>query len=225
MWCVAELDEEYIAKMEDALALYEKPCRAAEPVICLDEKPVSLHDDVRASRSARPGHIAKRDNEYQRCGTANIFAVVEPKAGRHFNCVTPNRSAAQFALVVQRLAADYPLARRIHLVMDNLNIHCRKSLTDHLGQKEGRAVWNRLKVHYTPKHGSWLNQAEIELSLVSRQCLGTRRIPTLDRLASEVTAWNTKANHDITCIRWNFTRKAARVKFDYKRNTSRRSKT
>jgi hypothetical protein len=225
MWCVAELNEEYIAKMEDVLALYEKPYKAAEPVICLDEKPVSLHDDVRPCRPARPGHIAKRDNEYQRCGTANIFAIVEPKAGRHLNCATPNRSAAQFAQVVQRLVAAYPLASKIHLVMDNLNIHCRKSLTDHLGNKQGRYTWSRLKVHYTPKHGSWLNQAEIELSLVSRQCLGTRRIPTLDLLETNVTSWNAKANHDQTCIQWNFTRKAARAKFSYQRNTSKRSKT
>jgi DDE superfamily endonuclease len=225
MWCVAELNEEYIAKMEDVLALYEKPYKAAEPVICLDEKPVSLHDDVRPCRPARPGSIAKRDNEYKRCGTANIFAVVEPKAGRHLNCATPNRSAAQFAQVVQRLVAAYPLARKIHLVMDNLNIHCRKSLTDHLGNQQGRYIWSRLKVHYTPKHGSWLNQAEIELSLVSRQCLGTRRIPTLNLLEANVTAWNAKANHNQTCIQWNFTRKAARAKFDYQRNTSKRSKT
>ena len=225
MWCVAELDEEYIARMEDVLALYEKPYRRAEPVICLDEKPVCLHDDVRPGRPARPGHIAKRDNEYKRRGTANIFAVVEPKAGRHFNCATPNRTAAQFAGVVQRLVANYPFARKIHLVMDNLNIHCRKSLTDHLGEREGRYVWSRLKVHYTPKHGSWLNQAEIELSLVSRQCLGTRRIPELGLLASTVNSWNAKANRDRTRIRWNFTRKAARAKFGYQRNTSKRSKT
>jgi DDE superfamily endonuclease len=225
MWCVAELDDKYIAKMEDVLALYEKPYRSAEPVICLDEKPVSLHADVRPCRLARPGHIAKRDNEYKRYGTANIFAVVEPKSGRHFNCATPNRSAAQFARVVQRLVADYPFARKIHLVMDNLNIHCRKSLTDHLGDQEGRAIWTRLKVHYTPKHGSWLNQAEIELSLLSRQCLGTRRIPTLDQLAGSVDSWNAKANRDRTCIQWKFTRKAARVKFGYQWNTFLRSET
>jgi hypothetical protein len=225
MWCVAELDEEYIAKMEDVLALYEKPYRSAEPVICLDEKPVSLHDNVRPDRPARPGHIAKRDNEYKRCGTANVFAVVEPKSGRHFTCATPNRSAAQFAQVVQRLVADYPFARKIHLVMDNLNIHCRKSLTDHLGAKEGRYVWSRLQAHYTPKHGSWLNQAEIELSLVSRQCLGTRRIATLELLTSGVSAWTTKANRNRTRIQWKFTRKAARVKFGYQKNTSKRSKT
>jgi hypothetical protein len=194
-------------------------------MICLDEKPVSLHADVRPSRPARPGHIAKRDNEYKRCGTANIFAVVEPKAGRHFTCATPNRSAAQFARVVQRLVADYPFARKIHLVMDNFNIHCRKSLTDHLGAKQGCYLWSRLQVHYTPKHGSWLNQAEIELSLISRQCLGTRRIPTLDLLQIGVNAWSAQANRDRTRIQWKFTRKAARTKFGYQRNTSKRSKT
>jgi hypothetical protein len=225
MWCVAELDEAYIARMEDVLALYEKPYRRTEPVLCLDEKPVSLHADVRPGRPLRPGHIARRDNEYQRRGTANVFAIVEPKAGRHFTRATTNRSAAQFALVIQGLVAAYPFARRIHLVMDNLNIHCRKSLIDHLGAKQGRYLWSRLKVHYTPKHGSWLNQAEIELSLVSRQCLGTRRIPNLDALQAEIGAWNIRANHDKTRIQWKFTRKAARARFGYKRNTSKRSET
>ena len=99
MWCLATLDAEYLARMEDILALYERPRCPAEPVVCLDEKPVSLHADVRAPRPARPGHTAKRNNEYQRCGTANIFGVVEPKAGRHFTCATPNRSAVAFAMV------------------------------------------------------------------------------------------------------------------------------
>jgi DDE superfamily endonuclease len=225
MWCVAELDEEYIAKMEDVLALYEKPYRSAEPVLCLDEKPVSLHGEVRPCRPLRPGHIARLDNEYKRGGTANIFALVEPKAGRRFTRATTNRSAAQFALVIQDLVAAYPFARHIHLVMDNLNIHCCKSLTDHLGVKQGRYLWSRLKVHYTPKHGSWLNQAEIELSLVSRQCLGSRRIPNLELLQSEIHAWNARANRDKTRIQWKFTRRAARAKFGYERNTFKRSKT
>jgi hypothetical protein len=225
MWCVAELDEDYIAKMEDVLALYEKPYRSAEPVVCLDEKPVSLHADVRPCRPMRPGHIAKRDNEYKRCGTANIFAVVEPKAGRHLTRATANRSAAQFALVIQDLVTAYPFARKIHLVMDNLNIHCRKSLTDHFGQPVGGYLWSRLIVHYTPKHGSWLNQAEIELSLASRQCLGARRIPQLTLLKSEIQSWNARANRDQTRIQWQFTRKAARLKFGYQKNTSKRSQT
>ena len=225
MWCVAELDEDYIAKMEDVLALYEKPYRSAEPVICLDEKPVCLHADVRPFSPPRPGHIAKRDNEYKRCGTANIFAVLEPKAGRHFTCATPDRSAAQFARTVQRIVADYPFARKIHLVMDNLNIHRRKSLADLYVAEMAGEIRERFAVHYTPKHGSWLNQAEIELSLVSRQCLGSRRIPTLDQLASSIRSWNAKANRDRLCIQWKFTRKAARAKFGYKRNTSKRSRT
>jgi hypothetical protein len=225
MWCVAELDECYIAQMEEVLGLYEKPYKNTEPVVCLDEKPVSLHADVRPASPARPGHIAKRDNEYQRCGTANVFAVVEPKAGRHFNHATPDRSGTQFALVIRDLVAAYPFAHKIHLVMDNLNIHCRKSLTDRFGQQEGGYLWDRLQVHFTPKHGSWLNQAEIELSLISRQCLGTRRIPTLALLKSELHGWNTRANRDRMRIDWKFTRKAARSRFGYQKPLSRRSLT
>jgi len=225
MWCVAELDANYIAKMEDVLALYEKPYDAREPVVCLDEKPVSLHADVRPARPARPGHIAKRDNEYRRCGTANLFAIVEPKAGRHFTCATADRSARQFARVVRRVVAAYPAVRTIHWVMDNLNIHCEKSLVDRLGPRVGRALWRRLTVHFTPKHGSWLNQAEIELSLVSRGCLGSRRIPDLAALQGETRAWNTRANRAKTRSRWQFTRRDARIKFGYQTNSSNRSRT
>ena len=225
MWCVADLNPEYIARMEDVLALYEKPYDAREPVVCLDEKPVALHADVRPPRPARPGHLAKRDNEYLRCGTANIFGVVEPKAGRHLTRATPNRTAGQFALVIRDLVAAYPAAQTIHLVMDNLNIHCCKSVTDHLGRRAGRALWRRLTVHHTPKHGSWLNQAEIELSLVARQCLGTRRIGELPRLRSETRAWNRRANRRKTCIHWTFTRKKARAKFGYTAKRSKRSET
>ena len=225
MWCVAELDPEYIAKMEDVLALYERPYDPREPVLCLDEKPVSLHADVRPPRPARPGHVAKRDNEYRRCGTANLFAVVEPKAGRHFTCATADRSAPQFARVVRRVVAAYPTARTLHVVWDNLNIHCEKSLLDAFGSQVGRALWRRLTVHPTPKHGSWLNQAEIELSLVSRACLGNRRLPELPLLQRETGAWNGRANRARTRITWRFTRRDARRKFGYQRNRSTRSKT
>jgi hypothetical protein len=225
MWCVAELDAEYIAKMEDVLALYEKPYDAREPVVCLDEKPVPLHAEVRPPRPARPGHLAKRDNEYRRCGTANVFAVVEPKAGRHFTRATPDRSAAQFARVVRRVVAAYPRARTIHFVVDNLNIHCEKSLTDAFGRFLGRRLWRRLTVHFTPKHGSWLNQAEIELSLWSRGCLGRRRLPTLRDRQRETGGWNARANRAKLCIRWHFTRRDARVKFGYQKNLYKRSQT
>lgn len=225
MWCVAELDDAYIARMEDVLATYEKPLNPAEPVLCLDEKPISLHADVRPSRPARPGHVAKRDNEYQRCGTANLFAVVEPKTGRHLNSATPNRKASEFAAVLARIEKEYAQARRIHLVMDNLNIHCQKSLLDQFGPEEGARLWQRFRVHYTPKHGSWLNQAEIELSLIARQCLGSRRFPTLTVLQKELEAWNHVANQKQVRIQWIFNRKAARKKFGYIKNSSMRSRT
>ena len=147
MWCVADLDAEYLRKMEDVLAVYEKPYRAAEPVVCVDEKPVSLHADLRPPLPARPGQVAKRDNEYKRCGTANVFCAVEPKAGKHFTFPTPDRSAPELARVLHRIIGSYPFARTIHLVMDNLNIHCRKTLTDHFGEEWGGYLWNRLTIH------------------------------------------------------------------------------
>ena len=215
MWCIAELDQAYIQKMEDVLAVYEKPYNPAQPVLCLDEKPITLHADVRAPIPVKPGKPAKQDNEYKRCGTANVFGVVEPKAGRHFTTATPNRSGAEFARMVGHVVRQYPAAETIHLVMDNLNIHSRKSLTDHFGEQKGGDIWDLLSVHYTPKHGSWLDQAEIELSLYSRQCLGTRRIADLETLKRETKAWNRRANQKRTRIDWRFTRKKARKLFQY----------
>jgi DDE superfamily endonuclease len=224
MWCIPALDADYVRKMEDVLAVYEKPYKASEPVVCLDEKPICLHADVRAALPARPGQIAKRDSEYKRCGTANVFCAVEPKAGRHFTFPTPNRSGPEWARVLERIIGSYPFARTIHLVMDNLNIHCRKTLADHFGEEWGDYLWNRLTAHYTPKHGSWLNQAEIEISLFARQCLGTRRIPTLAQLQSEARSWNRKVNREKLTIDWQFTRKAARQKFGYDKNSFTRSR-
>ena len=223
MWCVAELDEEYIRKMEDVLETYEQPYDPKEPVVCLDEKPVTLHADVRPASPAAPGREARQDNEYERRGTANVFCAVEPKAGRHFTYATPDRSAVEFAQVAFDLATQYPEAETIHLVMDNLNIHRRKSLTDLLGDEIGGEVWGRFTIHYTPTHGSWLNQAEIEIGILSRQCLGTRRIPDLARLRREVRAWNRRVNRARTKINWKFDRRAARRKFGYKRKSFKRS--
>jgi hypothetical protein len=225
MWCVAELNEDYIAKMEDVLETYERPYDPKEPVVCLDEKPVTLHADVRLASPAVPGREARRDNEYQRCGTANVFCAVEPKAGRHFTFPTPDRSAFQFAQVVYHLAIQYPEAETIHIVMDNLNIHSRKSLTDCYGTQVGGEIWDRFTVHYTPTHGSWLNQAEIEIGMFSRQCLGSRRIPDLRTLRRESRAWNRRINRARTMINWKFDRKAARRKFGYKAKSCKRSQT
>jgi hypothetical protein len=225
MWCVAELDDEYIGKMEDVLETYEKPYDPAEPVVCFDEKPVTLHADVRAPMPAKPGREARRDNEYERRGTANVFCAIEPKAGRHFTFPTPDRSGFEFAQAIAELACQYPNANTIHLVMDNLSSHTRKSLTDLYGEEFGGEVWDRFTVHYTPTHGSWLNQAEIEIGLFTRQCLGKRRIPDLKTLRHESRAWNRRMNRDHVKINWRFDRKAARRKFGYKYKPSKRSKT
>lgn len=225
MWCVADLNEEYISKMEDVLETYERPYDVNQPVVCLDEKPVTLHADVRPASPAAPGREARRDNEYERCGTANVFCAVEPKAGRHFTFPTPDRSGFEFAQVLFHLALKYPKAETIHLVMDNLNSHRRKSLSDFYGPEMASELWDRFTVHYTPTHGSWLNQAEIEIGIFARQCLGSRRIPDLKTLRRETRAWNRRMNRDHVRINWKFDRKAARRKFGYKRKLFTRSET
>ncbi len=223
MWCVAELDNEYIAKMEDVLEIYERPYDSREPVVCLDEKPVTLHADVRPASAAVPGREARRDNEYERCGTANVFCAVEPKAGRHFTFATPDRSAFEFAKVALEVAVAYPEAKTVHLIMDNLNIHRRKSLIGLYGAEAATRIWDRFTPHYTPKHGSWLNQAEIEISLLARQCLGVRRLADLKLLRREVRAWNRRMNRNHVRINWTFDRKTARRKFGYETNSFTRS--
>lgn len=222
MWCVADLDDAYIAAMEDVLETYEKPCNPAHPVVCLDEKPVTLHADVRAPTRAEPGREARYDGEYRRRGTANVFCAVEPKAGRHFTFVTPDRSGPEFANALLKIALAYPEAETIHLVMDNLSTHTRKPLTDLCGEELGSEIWDCFTPHYTPKHGSWLNQAEIEIGLFSRQCLGRRRIPDLAALRREAAAWNRRVNREQVMIDWRFDRKTARRKFAYKKPIIRR---
>jgi hypothetical protein len=215
MWCVAKLDEEYIARMEGVLGLYEKPLSASAPVVCIDEKPVVLQEDIRAPIPMQPGRVGRRDYEYKRCGTANVFCGVEPKAGRHFTKVTPTRCSAEFADYLLEIAASYPAADTIHLVMDNLSTHTRKALVERFGDKAAAWLWNRFTVHYTPKHGSWLNQAEMEVSLFSRQCLGKRRIGNIVALRKQARAWNRRLNVAKATIQWKFTRRQARRTLHY----------
>lgn len=221
MWCVPELDDEYVERMEDVLDLLAKPRNLREPVVALDERPVVLHDSARPGRPAAPGKIAHTDYEYVRRGTANIYCVVEPRAGRHWTHATPNRKAPRFAAALKRVVRSYPRAKTIHLVMDNLNIHCEKSLITVLGEFEGRRLWRRFTVHYTPKHGSWLNPAEIECSLVSRECLGRDRIGTFRDLRRRTSAWNLRANRHRRSINWRFTTAKARRVFRYAKTSTK----
>jgi len=184
-----------------------------------------LHADVRPTSPAVPGREARRDNEYKRCGTANVFCAVEPKAGRHFTFPTPDRSGFEFARVIVSLALEYWDAKTIHLIVDNLNIHRQKMLSDVFGVEMATQVWDRFTIHYTPTHGSWLNQAEIEIGLFARQCLGKRRIADLPTLCREARAWKRRMNRNRIKINWKFDRKTARRKFGYKRNLVKRSKT
>lgn len=224
MWCVPTITAEYVKKMEDVLAIYEKGYNAKEPVVCVDERPLTLHAEVREPIAAKPGCVGKRDSEYKRCGTANAFCAVEPKAGRHFTKITKNRKAPEFAKIVHKIIRAYPKARTIHLVMDNLNTHCEKSLTGHFGKVLGARLWKRITPHYTPVHGSWLNQAEIEISLFSRQCLGKRRISKIGDMRRQARAWNRRVNRKKLKIDWRFTRRKAREKFHYSTSTYTRAR-
>ena len=190
-------------------------------MICLDEKPVVLHQDVRPPRVMWPGHVARHDGEYRRCGTANVFWGVEPKAVRYFPKVTPDRSSSAFADYLLDIALRYAETDTIHLVLDNLNSHSRKAVVERLGGQAGDWPWRRFTVRYTPKHGSWLNQAEIVISLFSRQCLGRRRIGDQSSLRTETWAWSRRMNRHGVPIQWNFTRKKARKTFDYRITQSR----
>jgi hypothetical protein len=215
MWCVPKLDDEYIQKMEDVLEVYERPYDPQQPVVCLDERAVQLHGEKRQGSPAKPGKPARFDYEYVRLGTANIFCAVEPLAGKHITRVTPNRSGAQFAKTLMLIAHRYPSVQTIHLVMDNLNSHTVTSLTRHYGKRRGRDLWARFTVHYTPKHGSWLNQAEIEIGILNRQCMGRRRFESIAALDPQVRQWNRRVNQRQLRFRWGFTTKKARAVFKY----------
>ena len=217
MWCIPDLTAEFVGKMEEVLRLYEKPYNAREPVVCLDEKPVQCLADSRRPVRVKNGSI-RRDYEYVRHGTANVFCVIEPKAGRHLSRATKNRKHPAFASLLKRIATTYPDADTIHLVMDNLSTHTEASLRRALGEREGALLWSRFTPHYTPTHGSWLNQAEIAISIFSRQCLGKRRIASLSELKRETSAWRRRTDRNRLRIDWKFTVEKARKKFCYRRH-------
>jgi hypothetical protein len=211
--------------MEDVLNVLARPYDKREPVVAVDERPVVLRGASRPGRPLAPGRVARADYEYVRKGTANIYCMVEPKAGRHLTHATPNRKAPCFTAALQRMARRYRAATTIHLIMDNLNLHGPGSLVATLGPAKGAALWSRFTPHYTPKHGSWLNPAEIEASLWARECLGRDRIDTFDALRDRTQTWNTAADRAKRTITWRFTTAKARRLFRYKkRSTMSRSR-
>lgn len=197
--------------MEDALDLYAEPYDPAYPTVCLDEKPVVLHAQTRSPLPTQPGRVERRDYEYVRKGTADLFVLVEPLAGWRHVMVTERRTRRDFADCLRFLVEErYPDAEYVRLVVDNLNTHVPAALYEAFPPQRARAILERLEFHYTPKHGSWLNMAEIEISVFERGCL-SRPVGDLSTLRRRVDALETERNAAHAPIRWQFTSQQARV--------------
>jgi hypothetical protein len=200
--------------MEDVLEVYHRPPDPLRPLVCLDEKPVTLHREKRPPLPLAPGQPERQDCEYQREGTANLFMVFEPLTGRRQVKVTERRTAQDFAQVVREIVARHQEAEWIVLVLDNLNTHKLGSLYETFPPEEARRLASKLRIHYTPKHGSWLNMAEIELSVLERQCLD-RRIGDPETLRQETAAWAGERNQRAARMEWQFTTADARIKLKH----------
>jgi hypothetical protein len=211
-WCIPEANAEFVCKMEDVLDIYKQPYDSKRPVFCMDETSKQLIKETRASIPASPGESLRYDAEYERNGTCNIFLSCEPLKGKRTTKVTDQRKKTDWACFIKELVDnDYPSADKIVLVMDNLNTHAGSSLYEAFEPADAKRILDKLEIHYTPKHGSWLNMAEIELSHLSRQCLD-RRIPDKETFIREISEWNKQRNAEEAIIDWQFTTSDARVK-------------
>jgi hypothetical protein len=201
-----------VANMEMVLDVYKTPYNKAIPVICMDESPKQLIKETRSPIARKPGSDAKEDFEYERCGVANIFMVNEPLAGLRHVKVTERKTKKDWALFIKEIADEhYPTAEKIRLVMDNLATHKAAALYDAFAPEEAKRIWDRFEFIYTPKHGSWLNMAEIELNVLMGQCLN-RRIDKIETMKQEVNAWEQDRNNKEAAIKWQFTNDKARIK-------------
>ncbi len=197
--------------MEDVLDLYEQPYDPKRPVICFDERPCQLIGDAISPIPIKPGSTKKEHYEYIRNGTCCVFMALEPRAGKRIVWVKEHRTKVDYADFMKMLAHHYPEAETILLVQDNLNTHTAGSFYEALDPEEAFELAKRFEFHYTPKKGSWLNMAEIELSALSKQCLD-RRIASMKKLAEEITAWENERNSICATVRWRFNKDNARVK-------------
>ena len=211
-WCIPEVGAEFVWRMEDVLELYEEPYDPKKPIVCFDELPYQMVAEKRTPLPQKPGRPQRYDYEYERKGMVNIFAFFEPKSGwRHLD-LTDRRTAVDFALAIRRLVDEhYPATEKVRVVLDNLNTHTPASLYKAFEPEEARRVLRRLEFHHTPTHASWLNMVEIELSVLSQQCL-ERRIPDTESLMREIGAWEQKRNEQGATVQWRFTASDAREK-------------
>lgn len=207
-----EQNGDFVAHLEDVLDVYQKPYDPKKPVICMDEQPVQLIKETRLPLPAQPGQLERVDYEYERNGTAAIFMMTEPLGGRRQVNIHKQRTSKDWASEIQHLLeVEYPEVEKIILVCDNLNTHTLGSLYETFVAEEAHNLAQRLEIHYTPKHGSWVNIAEIELSALTRQCLD-RRIPDIPILYREVKAWEKRRNDQQKGVDWQFTTKDSRIK-------------
>lgn len=215
-WCIPKgEDGAFVAAMEDVLDVYCQPYDASIPVICMDEKPYQLLEQVRDPIPMTSGHPLREDGEYIRRGTCSIFVFLEPLTGWCHANAKEQRTRVDWAEQVQHLLeVDFPNAPKIRLVMDNLNTHTTASLYKAFEPQKARELAKRLEIHYTPKHGSWLNMAEIQISVLARQCL-SRRIPTLQNVNLEIAAWQTDRLSRPVKVNWQFTTDNARIRLKH----------
>lgn len=198
--------------MEMVLDVYKMPYDQTMPVVCMDESPKQLIKETRLPLDRNPGYDAREDFEYERCGVANIFMVNEPLTGKRFVTVTERKTKRDWALLIKEIAdVHYPAAHKIRLISDNLNTHKPAALYETFPPCEAKRIWDRFEFIHTPKHGSWLNMAEIELNVLTRQCLN-RRIGDLPTMQQEVIAWQNDRNNKEATIHWQFSNETARVK-------------
>src|SRR3954462_1718204 len=212
MWCVPKIDGEYVARMEDVLDLYAEVPDPMRPVVCFDESPVQLIGETRQPLPATPGQIERVDYEYRRCGTVNLFVVLDAhRPWRKVN-VTDRRTAKDFAVCMRELVdVDFPQAKRIRVVMDNLSTHTPGALYEAFPAAEAHRLLERLEFHFTPKHASWLNMVEIEIGVLKGQCLD-RRINNQEDLEREIAAWQRERNAAGARMKWMFTTEKASAK-------------
>lgn len=209
MWCIGEIDEEYRERMYNLLDLYAEPYDPQRPVICFDEKSKQLIGHI---KEPLHGKTVKEDYNYKRNGTRNIFMAVEPKGGKRYTEVTTRRKKPDFAKFIRRLAdEEYPHAKKIRLVMDNLNTHNESSFYETFGKEEAERILKKLKFHYTPKHASWLNMAEIEIGIMDRQSI-RGRIHDEKTLKRRIAVWQGLRNFKKKKIKWTFTKEKAEKK-------------
>lgn len=197
--------------MEMVLDVYKRPFDPRLPVICMDESPKQLIAETKVPIPASPGQSAKYDYEYKRCGVCNIFMACEPLAGKRMVKITERKTKRDWAYFLEEIAAKHESAEKITLVMDNLNTHSPGSFYETFQPDKAKALWDRFEFVYTPKHGSWLNMAEIELNVLTGQCLD-RRIDDIEVVSKEVRAWQEVRNNKNAKVNWQFTAKDARIK-------------